>query len=95
MYRDIEKTVYNIMLEDERSRSDDKYLICRVLEEKGLPTDLKQLENKISLESITRARRRIQATNPQLQPSKKVKELREEMQEDILVNVLDRGCANG
>lgn len=92
MFRDTLKVVKEILEEDEQARNDDKYLICRYLEKKGLPTDLKKLNKSVSLETITRARRKIQETCPHLRPTERVRRYREEMEEDIRENVLDRGC---
>lgn len=91
MYKEVEKTVREILIDDKKARSNDKYLIQVFLERQGLSTDLKMLKENISFEAITRARRKIQATNPSLRGAKKIKELRAELEEDIKANVCDKG----
>lgn len=92
MFRDTLKVVKEILEEDEKARNDDKYLICRYLDKKGLPTDLKELNSPVSFETITRARRKIQESCPHLRPTERVRKQRIEVELDIKVNVLDRGC---
>ena len=92
MFRDTLKVVKEILEEDKKARNDDKYLICRYLDKKGLPTDLKELNSPVSFETITRARRKLQESCPHLRATKKARRNRQENEEDIKVNVLDRGC---
>ena len=74
MNRNIKKTVYKILQEDQYAREDDNYLILLTLQ-KLLPcnkatafiTILQGMKYKgISFESITRCRRKFLEENPQL-----------------------------
>lgn len=74
MNRNVKKTVYKILKKDNYARTDDHYLILKVVEElvpelKGetfisVMTGLKY--KGISFESITRARRKFLEENPNL-----------------------------
>lgn len=92
MYKDIQDTVLKILKHDKKARNNDRYLIYLVLREKGLPTDVKDLVDVgISLESITRSRRLLQASNPELRADKKVQEMRDDLKEEIEAYVTDKG----
>lgn len=92
MYKDIQDIVLKILRHDKKARNNDRYLIYQVLREKGLPTDIKDLVDVgISLESITRSRRLLQASNPELRADKKVQEMRAELEEEIKAYALDKG----
>ena len=87
----IRKTVYKILDEDEKAREDDNYLIFKVVQE--LEPELAgttfanvmfNLGNKqISLESITRARRKIQSKYPEL-TNKKIASFRDKKQKEFI-----------
>lgn len=74
MKNEIRKVTYKILKEDIRAREDDNYLILRVIEKlepelakRNFPTVMENLKDKrISLESITRARRKFFEEYPQL-----------------------------
>lgn len=91
MLRDIQNIVLDILENDKKARSNDKYLIAKVLERKGLPTDIRLIEDKVSFETITRARRLLQARNPELKASRTVQSLRDELEEEIKATVIDKG----
>ena len=91
MLRDIQNIVMDILQNDKKARSNDKYLIAKVLERKGLPTDIRLIEDKVSFETITRARRLLQARNPELKANRTVQSLRDELEEEIKATVLDKG----
>lgn len=74
MNRNVKKTVYKILKEDEYARTDDHYLILKLVEELVPETKgetfinvMIGLKHKgISFESITRARRKFFEENPNL-----------------------------
>ena len=86
MNKSIRKTVYKILDENEQAREDDNYLILKVVQE--LEPDLAGTtfanvmfnlkDKKISLESITRARRRWAETHQDLLNSNVEKARRKE-----------------
>lgn len=88
MNKKIKPTVYSILLEDEYARSNDNYLIVRVIQKlepllaKGKLTDLRF--SKLSLEGITRVRRDFFKTYPELEPEEATKSRRKEEQEYFL-----------
>ena len=83
-YQEIKKTVLEILINEPLSRSNDKYLIYRVLVTMGLPTDLQDLINTcISFESITRSRRKWQQQLPELNGNETSQILREKLREQI------------
>lgn len=85
------KLVKNILREDEEARDSDKALIWRVLAKKGLLRTMQDgdrfiyvlaysgLEQAPTLESITRARRKVQEENPELMGSAEIQAKRESM----------------
>lgn len=83
-YQEIKKTVLEILINEPLSRSNDKYLIYRVLVAMGLPTDLQDLINtRISFESITRSRRKWQQELPELNGNETIQILRQKLQDQI------------
>ena len=74
MKNEIRKITYKILKEDTKARIDDNYLILKVIErlepelaKKNFTTVMENLKDKrISLESITRARRKFFEEYPQL-----------------------------
>lgn len=74
MKNEIRKVTYKILKEDTKTRIDDNYLILKVIEKlepelakKNFTTVMENLKDKrISLESITRARRKFFEEYPQL-----------------------------
>lgn len=92
MRRDVSKKVREILQEEPYSRKNDGYLIRRVIEElepdlykKGFKTTMDNLQFKgISIESITRERRRFFKENPELKVKKSEKARREKEQEYYL-----------
>ena len=74
MKNEIRKITYKILKEDTKARIDDHYLILKVIErlepelaKKNFTTVMENLKDKrISLESITRARRKFFEEYPQL-----------------------------
>lgn len=83
-YQEIKKTVLEILINEPLSRSNDKYLIYRVLVKMGLPTDLQDLINThISFESITRSRRKWQQDIPELNGNETSQILRQKLQDEI------------
>ena len=84
MYQNIKKTVLEILINEPLARSNDKYLIYRVLVTMGLPTDLQDLINtRISFESITRSRRKWQQEIPELNGNETSQILREKLRDQI------------
>lgn len=92
MRRDVSKKVREILQEEPYSRKNDGYLIRRVIKElepdlykKGFKTTMDNLQFKgISIESITRERRRFFKENPELKVKKSEKARREKEQEYYL-----------
>ncbi len=92
MKRKIKKTVYEILLNDTYARENDGYLIRRVIEE--LEPNLYKQKFKtimdniqftgISIESITRARRKFFEENPNLKVKKAEKARRQKEEEYFL-----------
>lgn len=81
----LEDIVYNIITNNEKSRSDDMTLYLEYLKYKSvsLLRTFQSREYRIyngisSFESVSRCRRRIQAYNPELKPNKEYIELRKE-----------------
>lgn len=92
MRRDVAKKVREILQEEPYSRKNDGYLIRRVIEElepdlykKGFESIMDNLQYYgISMESITRARRKICEENPELKVAKTEKARRGKEQEYYL-----------
>lgn len=92
MRRDVANKVREILQTEPYSRENDGYLIRRVIEElepdlykKGFKTTMDNLQFKgISIESITRERRRFFKENPELKVKKSEKARREKEQEYYL-----------
>lgn len=92
MRRDVANKVKEILQTEPYSRENDGYLIRRVIEElepnlynKGFETTMDNLQFKgISIESITRARRKFFEENPELKVKKSEKARREKEQEYYL-----------
>ena len=90
--REIKKTVYRILNEDEYARGDDNYLILRVVQElepaiagTAFSNVMQQLSFRgISLEGITRARRKFFEEHPELKVEKAKKARREKEEEYFL-----------
>ena len=88
-YQEIKKTVLEILINEPLSRSNDKYLIYRVLVTMGLPTDLQDLINtRISFESITRSRRKWQQQLPELNGNETSQILREKLRDQIKADAI-------
>lgn len=88
-YQEIKKTVLEIMVNEPLARSNDKYLIYRVLVTMGLPTDLQDLINtRISFESITRSRRKWQQQLPELNGNETSQILRQKLQDQIKADAI-------
>ena len=87
--REIKKTVYKILQEDEYARGDDNYLILRVVQElepanagTAISNVMQQLSFRgIRLEGITRARRKFFEEYPSLKVEKAEKARREKEEE--------------
>lgn len=90
--REIKKTVYRILNEDEYARQDDNYLILRVVQElepsiagTAFSNVMQQLSFRgISLEGITRFRRKFLEEYPELKVEKAEKARREKEEEYYL-----------
>ena len=90
--REIKKTVYRILNEDEYARGDDNYLILRVVQElepaiagTAFSNVMQQLSFRgINLEGITRARRKFFEEYPSLKVEKAEKARREKEEEYFL-----------
>lgn len=86
MNKNIKKTVYKILKEDEYARGNDNYLILRVVQElepnlagTTFVNVMQKLSYKgISLEGITRARRKFFEEYPKLKVNKAEQARREE-----------------
>lgn len=88
-YQDTKKTVLEIMVNEPLARSNDMYLIYRVLQERGLPTDTGDLlHSNISFESITRSRRKWQQTFPELIGNETSQTLRQMVHDQIKVDAI-------
>lgn len=88
-YQEIKKTVLEILINEPLSRSNDKYLIYRVLVKMGLPTDLQDLINThISFGSITRSRRKWQQELPELNGNETSQILREKLRDQIKADAI-------
>ncbi len=88
MNRNVKKIVYNILHNDKYARENDNYLIVKVAEELDPQLSGTAFVNlrfsKLSMESITRARRSFFKEYPELKP-KEITEAREiERQEYVL-----------
>lgn len=87
--REIKKTVYKILSEDEYARADDNYLILRVVQEiepaiagTAFSNVMQQISFRgISFEGITRARRKFFEEYPQLKVED-VEKVRREKEEE-------------
>lgn len=83
---EIKNTVYKILEKDTRAREDDNYLIYKTVEKLFPNISIiffnvalqKLAENKISFESITRARRKFLEERPDLKPKNKTTIRKEE-----------------
>ncbi len=90
--REIKKTVYKILQNDEFAREDDNYLILRVVQElepsiagTAFSNVMQQLSFRgISLEGITRSRRKFFEEYPSLKIEKAEKARREKEEEYYL-----------
>lgn len=90
--REIKKTVYKILQNDEFAREDDNYLILRVVQElepsiagTAFSNVMQQLSFRgISLEGITRSRRKFFEEYPSLKIEKAEKARREKEEEYFL-----------
>lgn len=90
--REIKKTVYRILSDDEYARGDDNYLILRVVQElepaiagTAFSNVMQQLSFRgISFEGITRARRKFFEEYPSLKVEKAEKARREKEEEYYL-----------
>lgn len=90
LYR-LDKTIKKILEEDEIARKDDNYLIFKVVQE--IAPDMagstfasvmfSAQKRGLSFESITRARRKVQQTFPELSDKKTVEIRQEETQEYV------------
>ena len=87
--KQIKKEVLEILINEPKARSNDKYLIYRVLENMGLPTDLQDLINTdISFETITRARRKWQEKYIYLAATNETQEMRQKLYDQIKADAL-------
>ena len=75
--------VLKILQEEELARSNDNYLILRVYETLGLPTDLRDIARTSTnkFESIRRWRAKLQEINPYLRPRVQTSRRRKAMEE--------------
>lgn len=97
MKSEIRKTVDKVLKEDTRAREDDNYLILRVIEKlepelaimRFSTAMLEMKRRKISLEGITRARRKFFERNPQLNP-KNVDRARKSMEKEYIEEYVKR-----
>ena len=67
-----------------KTRGNDMYLYYRVLQELGMPTNLKDLAEYTTVnmfETVSRIRRKAQQTNPSLLPVKHVTKKRKQREE--------------
>lgn len=87
MNKNIKPTVYRILKEDEFSRENDNYLIMRVAQELDpMLAGSRFIDirfSKLSMESITRARRSFFKEYPELNP-KKIKAIREKEEQEYI-----------
>lgn len=85
MNRAVKRTVYKILLEDEYSRNNDNYLIVRVaqiLDPQLAGSKFVDMRfSKLSMASITRARRSFFKEFPELKPEKMTEIRKQEEQE--------------
>ena len=93
MNKNIKKTVYKILKEDEYAREDDWYLIQQVLM-KMLPCNTGTAFGQviqgmkyegISFEAITRARRKVQEEFPELRAKKDIEKASREEEENYIL----------
>lgn len=88
MNKQIKPTVYEILKEDEYARSNDNYLIIRVAQRLDPELAGSMFANlrfsKLSLESVTRARRHFFRDFPELKPKEMTKIREQEEQEYVL-----------
>ena len=88
MNKQIKPTVYSILLEDEYARSNDNYLIMRVAQRLDPILAGNKFADirfsKLSMESITRARRNFFKEFPELKPKEMTKIRESEEQEYFL-----------
>lgn len=97
MKNEIRKTVDEILKEDTRAREDDNYLILRVIEKlepevavmRFSTAMLEMKRRKVSLEGITRARRKFFERNPQLNP-KNVDRVRRSLEKEYIEEYVKR-----
>ena len=91
MKNEIRKVTYKILKEDTKARIDDNYLILKVIErlepelaKKNFTTVMENLKDKrISLESITRARRKFFEEYPQYRV-KNVDNIRKNLEKEYI-----------
>lgn len=88
MNRKIKPTVYNILKNNPYARENDNYLIMRVCQELDPVLAgskfINIVSSKISMESITRARRNFFKEYPELKP-KKITQIREKEEQEYFV----------
>lgn len=88
MNKNIKKIVHRILLDDEYARENDNYLIVKVAQEidpKLAGSMFAELTfSKLSLESITRARRSFFKEYPHLKPMK-ITEIREREKQEYML----------
>lgn len=91
----IKNIVQQVLYENELARNSDKHLILLVLQKMGFKIYISQqdLENIPSFETISRCRRKIVESNPELQASSEVVEYRGERKEMIKDIMKDKTVA--
>lgn len=93
MNKNIKKTVYKILKEDEYAREDDWYLIQQVVialvpgnSGTAFGTILTEMKYEgISFEAITRARRKVREEFPELRAKKDIEKARREEEENYIL----------
>lgn len=85
MNKNIKKTVYKILENNQYARENDNYLIVKVaevIEPELIKTEFKNIDkSKLSFEGITRARRSFFKDYPELKP-KKITQIREREEQE-------------
>ena len=88
MNKKVKQTVYDILKEDEYARENDNYLIVRTAQQLDpILAGSRFIDirfSKLSMESITRARRSFFKEYPELNP-KKIKEIREQEEQEYRI----------
>ncbi len=93
MNKNIKKTVYKVLKEDDYAREDDWYLIQQVVialvpgnSGTAFGTILTEMKYEgISFEAITRARRKVQEEFPELRAKKDIEKARREEEENYIL----------